>query len=63
MIVFYNMSEAAFEGGLLFIMLLLGTIVVPVRLKGKVRRAADERRPAAVLEAAPVSEHVLDFSS
>jgi exopolysaccharide production protein ExoQ len=63
MIVFYNMSEAAFEGGLLFIMLLLGTIVVPVRLKGKVRRAADERRPVAVLEAAPVSEHVLDFSS
>ncbi len=63
MIVFYNMSEAAFEGGLLFIMLLLGTIVVPVRLKGKVRRTADERRPVTVLEAAPVSEHVLDFSS
>ncbi|MFL6303539.1 MAG: O-antigen ligase family protein [Candidatus Sulfotelmatobacter sp.] len=63
MIVFYNMSEAAFEGGLLFIMLLLGTIVVPVRLKGKMRRAADEPRPVAVLEGAPVSEHVLDFSS
>jgi O-antigen ligase len=64
MIVFYNMSEAAFEGGLLFIMLLLGTIVVPVRQKAKVRRAADERRPTAVLEAAaPVSEHVLNYSS
>jgi exopolysaccharide production protein ExoQ len=63
MIVFYNMSEAAFEGGLLFMMLLLGTIVVPVRQKKKVRLAVDERRPAPVLEAAPVSEHVLDYSS
>jgi exopolysaccharide production protein ExoQ len=63
MIVFYNMSEAAFEGGLLFMMLLLGTIVVPVRLRAKLRRPADEVRPVAVLEAEPVSEQVLDFSS
>jgi O-antigen ligase len=63
MIVFYNMSEAAFEGGLLFMMLLLGTIVVPARLRAKLGRPADKVRPVAVFEAAPVSEQVLDFSS
>lgn len=56
MIVFYNMSEAAFEGGLLYMMLLLGTIVVPVRLRGKVRTSVHQDRRVAMLEPAAVSD-------
>ncbi len=39
-LVFYNMSEAAFEGGLLWMLLLFGALVVPVRAKGRVRSVA-----------------------
>jgi O-antigen ligase len=38
-LVFYNMSEAAFEGGLLYSVFLLGAIVVPGRAKNRVRSA------------------------
>ena len=38
-LVFYNMSEAAFEGGLLYSVFLLGAIVVPGRAKHRVRSA------------------------
>jgi len=34
-LVFYNMSEAAFEGGLLWMMLLLGAITLPERAKNR----------------------------
>jgi exopolysaccharide production protein ExoQ len=36
-LVFYNMSEAAFESGLLWMMLLLGAIALPERAKNRVR--------------------------
>ena len=38
--VFYNMSEAALEGGLLFMMLLIGTLAVPQRLRKRVPSAS-----------------------
>jgi exopolysaccharide production protein ExoQ len=37
---FYNMTEASFLGGLLLIVLLMGTIVVPERATGRVHRVA-----------------------
>jgi exopolysaccharide production protein ExoQ len=39
-LVFYNMSEAAFEGGLLWMMLLLGVMGLPTRAASRVRRVA-----------------------
>jgi exopolysaccharide production protein ExoQ len=35
--VFYNMSESAFEGGLLFMLLLMGTMSVPQRVRKRIR--------------------------
>ena len=37
-LLFYNMTEAAFQGGLLWMMLLMGAISLPVRAKGRVGR-------------------------
>jgi exopolysaccharide production protein ExoQ len=39
-LVFYNMSEAAFEGGLLWMTLLLGTIALPERVPNRVQSFA-----------------------
>jgi O-antigen ligase len=45
--VFYNMSEAAFEGGLLFMVLLMCAMVVPQRVRKRVASTSyvPERRP------------------
>lgn len=56
MIVFYNMSEAAFEAGLLYMLLLLATVVVPVRVRGKLRSSDHKDRPVAMLEEAAVAK-------
>jgi len=39
-LVFYNMSEAALEGGLLYMVFMMGAIVVPERAKTRVQRLA-----------------------
>lgn len=44
MIVFYNMSEAAFESGLLFIVFLMGALTVPERGKAALKWSALEDR-------------------
>jgi exopolysaccharide production protein ExoQ len=38
-LVFYNMTEAAFEGGVLWLMLLMGVVVLPQRSTTRVRNA------------------------
>jgi hypothetical protein len=47
-LLFYNMSEAAFAGGLLFTVFLLGGISLPQRAKSRVQKlgSAAERMPA-----------------
>ena len=62
-IVFYNMSEAAFESGLLFMLLLMSSLVVPTRLRRKLPRPADRALPFAAIEATPVPEKIPTFSS
>jgi exopolysaccharide production protein ExoQ len=39
-LIFYNMSEAAFDGGLLYMVLLMGSITMPVPVKKRVQSAA-----------------------
>ena len=39
-LLFYNMSEAAFEGGLLYMVYLLGAISLPERVRSRVRSVA-----------------------
>jgi hypothetical protein len=39
-LVFYNMSEAALEGGLLYMVFMMGAIVVPERAKTRVQHRA-----------------------
>jgi exopolysaccharide production protein ExoQ len=57
-LVFYNMTEAAFQGGLLWMMLLPGAITLRARAKGRVHRVAafdnagaTEQLPSLSLEA------------
>jgi exopolysaccharide production protein ExoQ len=45
-IVFYNMSEAGLEGGLLFMLLLMGTMAVPQRARKRIAEAVAVRKPA-----------------
>ncbi|MGA2807592.1 MAG: O-antigen ligase family protein, partial [Terracidiphilus sp.] len=56
-LVFYNMSEAAFQGGLLWMMLLMGAVALPERAKKRVQRGAafdsagiPEHKPSLSLE-------------
>lgn len=60
-LVFYNMTEAAFQGGLLWMMLLMGAISVTARTKGRVHGVAvlgnvgaTETLPALPLETTTV---------
>jgi len=46
-LVFYNMSEAGFLGGLLYTTFLIATVAVPTRAKSQVRSAAPVERAAA----------------
>jgi exopolysaccharide production protein ExoQ len=43
--VFYNMSEAALEGGQLFMLLLMGTMTVPQRVRRRVTQVATVPQP------------------
>lgn len=53
-LVFYNMTEAAFMGGLLWMMLLLGIVAVPKRTKDRVRALnAPALAENAVMEPSP----------
>jgi exopolysaccharide production protein ExoQ len=49
-IVFYNMTEAAFEGGLLWMTLLLGALTLPSRAKDRVRSIAAFDKPDTVAQ-------------
>jgi exopolysaccharide production protein ExoQ len=64
-LVFYNMSEVAFEIGLLYTVFLLGAIVVPERAKRRVRNIAafDRASDAELLPSLPLETAVARTAS
>lgn len=57
LLLFYNVTEAAFGGGLLWITLLMGTLTVPERVKAQARAERE-----ATLRGTPVSNILADHS-